>query len=120
MRYAKVVTDTLAVHEDPGGKIVGWLHQDEQVRLVGGPTQHARKWWQVERLTTGEVFRGWVAEGDGTAVWLEIDPDVPKPLPKMPPIPSGRPAIPPPSPLWPGVLIIAGIVITVLIAWAIH
>jgi hypothetical protein len=73
MKYAKVITKSLAIHDTPAGKIVGYLEMGERVKVVGEPITHRRTWWPVEQSNPSGVLRGWAAQGDDDVVWLQID-----------------------------------------------
>ncbi len=119
MRYARVITSDLAVRADPGGRIVGYLHEGERVNIIGEPVTRTRTWWPVQQSDPIGVLHGWVAQGDDNVVWLEIEPEEqPAPQPKTQPARTmpKPPSDDPPSPVWP-MMVVVGIGILAMCSW---
>jgi hypothetical protein len=121
MRWAIVKADSLNVHPEVGAvTIVGDLRKGEKVRVIGGPVDRTKRWWKIEsksRYAAG-VLVGWVAEGDGKTVWLEVEADEPPkpvPYPRPPLMPS--PPVPKPIPGWQVFAVLAFLVVVAAVAW---
>jgi hypothetical protein len=118
MRWATVKADSLNVHAEAGGAIVDTLMKGEKVRVIGGPTPHKLKWWQIESRHAAGVLVGWVAEGDGKTVWLEVEaeePPKPVPYPRPPLMPSAP--VPKPTQGWQVFAVLAFLVVVAAVAW---
>jgi hypothetical protein len=85
MKTGTVLTGSLSVRREPGGPIIGYLHRDQRVRIIGAPRQHQRAWWQIETTNGSPALSGWVADGDGDDTWLRIEEAPPAP-PKLSPV----------------------------------
>jgi hypothetical protein len=120
MRKATVVTESLNLHKEPGSKeLVGFLHKNERVTIVGGPVPREKTWYRVENAR-GLV--GWAAERNERVVWLQLDApddfcadeadDDPRPFP------PSFPSDPIRLPAWvPPVAVLAGLALLALMAW---
>jgi hypothetical protein len=79
MRRFATVTEALRVRLEPGGYEViknFFLAKGDRVEVLGGPVQHDLRWWEIRVSKPGRApFEGWVAEGDGGAIWLMVDPE---------------------------------------------
>lgn len=125
-RKATVVAGEVNVHRDPNGKIVGQFKKGERVRIIAkpeGPPKHSLTWYNVESERDRGGLAGWVAEGNGKAVWLQLDapheevdcPDPilePRPRPPLMPDPPSQP-----FPGWPVFAVLAFLVVVAAVAW---
>ena len=123
-RKATVIAESLTIHSDPGSSaIVGYLKMGERVRIIAEPVKHVRLWYKVESERDSGSLVGWAAEGNGKAVWLQLDapheeldhPDPilqPRPRPPMMPDPpyDNRPG-------WQVFAVLAFIVVVAVVAW---
>jgi len=126
-RKATVVAErSLTIHSTPGSAtIVGSLSNRERVRILDtdGPPKHTLTWHKIESERDSGSLVGWVAEGHGKAVWLQLDApqeetDHPDPIlqprprpPLMPDPPSG------PIPGWPVFAVLAFIAVIIAVIW---
>ena len=76
-RKATVVAESLTIHSAPGSSVItGFLKMGERVRILSdpeGPPKHSLTWYKIESERDSGSLVGWVAEGHGKVVWLQLD-----------------------------------------------
>jgi hypothetical protein len=118
MRKATVVTESLNLHKEPGSKeLVGFLHKNERVTILGGPVPREKTWYRVENA---HGLVGWAAERNERVVWLQLDAPADFCADETDPDPRPFPSDPTPIglPLWVvPTVVLSALALLALMAW---